>query len=72
MQTYQPKVKMATIKEAAEIFGLSQDYVRKLALHGKVRAVRVGNAKILVDLIDLEKYLVNSLLDGKAHWSDRC
>jgi excisionase family DNA binding protein len=57
---------MATIKEAAETFGLSQWYVRNLALEGKVRAVRVGNAKILVDLISLEAFLVNSLLRGKA------
>ena len=39
---------MLGIKEAAEMFGISQNYARQLALSGAVKAVRVGRNKILI------------------------
>lgn len=40
---------MLGIREAAQRFGISQHYCRRLALSGTVKAVRVGRGKILVN-----------------------
>jgi excisionase family DNA binding protein len=58
MQTFQPKAKMATVKSAAEIFSVSQYFVRQLALTKKINAIRIGNSKLLVDLESIDAYLL--------------
>ena len=40
---------MLGVKEIAEKFGIAQHYARQLALSGKVKAVRVGRGKILIN-----------------------
>jgi len=40
---------MLGVKETAEKFGIAQHYARQLALSGKVKAVRVGRGKILIN-----------------------
>ena len=37
-------------KEAAEILGLSQDYVRRLLEQGKLKGKRVGNSWVILEL----------------------
>lgn len=54
--------KMEGIREAAEIFGVSQNYVRQLALSGTIKAVRVGKGKILVNVQSLSDYFNNSYI----------
>ena len=41
---------MLGVKETAERFGIAQHYARQLALSGKVKAVRVGRGKILINV----------------------
>jgi hypothetical protein len=53
---------MATIKDAASEFGLSEFLVRNLAKEGKVRAIRAGKAKIFVNVDSLGEYLATSSL----------
>jgi hypothetical protein len=60
MTTYTPKAKMATLKTAAAMFGISQYYIRQLALTKKIIAHRVGNSKIIVDLVSLDNFLLES------------
>ena len=40
---------MLGVKETSEKFGIAQHYARQLALSGKVKAVRVGRGKILIN-----------------------
>lgn len=40
---------MLGVKETALRFGIAQHYARQLALSGKVKAVRVGRGKILIN-----------------------
>lgn len=47
---------MLSIKQTAERFGISQYYVRQLALTGAVNAVRVGRSKILVNAQSVANY----------------
>ena len=47
---------MLGIKETAERFGIAQHYARQLALSGKVKAVRVGRGKILVNAQSVAEY----------------
>lgn len=47
---------MLGIRETAARFGISQYYVRQLALSGAVCAVRVGRQKILVNVQSVADY----------------
>jgi hypothetical protein len=49
---YIPKIKFVKLKEASQMFGVSEHYMRKLALSGNITAIRPGtqNGKILVDI----------------------
>lgn len=42
-------VTMLSVNETAQNYGISQHYARQLALSGKVKAVRVGRGKILIN-----------------------
>jgi excisionase family DNA binding protein len=53
---------MATIKEAAKMFGLSEFLVRNLAKEGKIRAIRAGKSKIYVNTDSLGEHLATSSL----------
>jgi hypothetical protein len=58
--------RMGTIREASQTFGLSEYYIRQLALRGTVRAVRAGKAKIFINMGSLSEYLENSVLYDEA------
>lgn len=47
--------RMATIKEAAKIFSLSEHYIRQLVISGTIVASRTGN-KYLVNVDKLIEY----------------
>jgi excisionase family DNA binding protein len=55
---YMPKIKFVRLREAAEMFGVSEHYMRKLALSGSITAIRPGtkNGKILVDIHSIEDF----------------
>ena len=57
---------MLTLREAAEVFGLSYYHLRQLALSGTVPAVRAGRSKILVNRDGLAAFLANSRLTDKT------
>ena len=57
-----PIVRMEGVKGAAELFGLPKHLVRTLALTGKVKAVRVGNGKILINIQSLNDYFNTSVI----------
>ena len=46
---------MGTVKKAAEIYGLSPHYIRRLCRTGKIRYVNAGH-KWLINLDSLAKY----------------
>ena len=48
---------MGTVKRAAELYGLSPAYIRRLCREGKVRFVNAGH-RWLVNLDSLAKYFV--------------
>jgi len=48
--------RMATIKEAARIFSLSEHYIRQLVISGTIVATKTGN-KYLVNVGKLAEYL---------------
>ena len=52
---------METIAKTAELFGLSQYFVRKLAVSGKIKAVRIAG-RILINVDRFAEYLNNSTL----------
>ena len=54
---------MFGIKETAEIHNISQNYARQLALSGKVKAVRVGRNKILINQQSVADYFNSSYLN---------
>jgi hypothetical protein len=56
---YIPKIKFVKLKEASQMFGVSEHYMRKLALSGSITAIRPGtkNGKILVDIHSIENFL---------------
>jgi excisionase family DNA binding protein len=66
--------KMMTIRQAAEVFGLTAYAIRQLALNGAIPATRIGTntkrgGKILVNAAGLENYLAAARLncyDGAA------
>lgn len=47
--------RMATVKKAAELYGLSPTYIRRLCRQGKIRYVVAGH-RWLVNLDSLAKY----------------
>jgi hypothetical protein len=56
---------MLGVNDTAEMFGLSKHFVRRLALSGQVKAVRVSsssNAKILINCESLRRLLTDSSL----------
>lgn len=52
---------MKTIKQTAEMFGVSQYFVRKLATSGRIKAVRVAG-RILVNCDKFAEYLNGATL----------
>ncbi len=55
------KPHMETIKRTAELFGVSQYFVRKLALSGQIVAVRISG-RILVNCDKFAEYLNTTTL----------
>lgn len=55
---------MLGVKETAEMFGISQNYARQLALSGSVKAVRIGGrSKILINCDSLKEFFENSYIN---------
>jgi hypothetical protein len=56
---YIQKIKFVKLKEASQMFGVSEHFMRKLALSGNITAIRPGtqNGKILVDIHSIEDFL---------------
>ncbi len=57
--------RMETIKNTAELFGVSQYLVRKLAISGEINAVRIAG-RILINCDKFAEYLNSSKLTGSA------
>ncbi len=53
---------MLGVKEIAEKFGIAQHYARQLALSGKVKAVRVGRGKILINAQSVADFFNSSYI----------
>ena len=51
---------MVTIKEASSRTGLSYDYLRKMCLRQKIKHIRVGNGKFLINFGCLIEWLNTS------------
>ena len=58
---------MFGIKETAKLFNVSQHYIRQLALTNKVKAVRVGKGKILVNYQSVADYFNSSYLNENGY-----
>lgn len=56
---------MLGIKETAEHFGIAQHYARQLALSGKVKAVRVGRGKILINAQSVADFFNDSYITSE-------
>lgn len=56
---------METIAETAKLFGVSAYFVRKLALSGKIVAVRISG-RILVNCDKFAEYLNTATLEPKS------
>ncbi len=54
---------MRGVKETAENFGIAQHFARQLALSGKVKAVRVGRGKILINQASVAEYFNSAYLN---------
>ena len=54
---------MLGVKETAERFGIAQHYARQLALSGKVKAVRVGRNKILINAQSVADFFDSSYIN---------
>ncbi len=52
---------MATVAQAAQMFGLSKYLVRKLAQQGRINAIRT-EGRILINVERLRDYLDNAFL----------
>ena len=59
-----------TTREASQLFGVSQDHVRKLLFFGKIRGKRLGH-DWLVFIPSLESYLANKAKRGRPSGSGR-
>jgi len=57
---------MLGVKEIAERFGIAQHYARQLALSGKVKAVRVGRGKILINAQSVAEYFDSSYIHSES------
>lgn len=57
---------MLSLREAAEVYGLSYYFLRQLALSGTIPAVRAGRSKILVNSEGLAAFLANARLTDKT------
>ena len=55
---------MLGVREIAEKFGISQHYSRQLALSGKVKAVRVGRNKILINAQSVADFFDSSYINS--------
>lgn len=55
---------MLGVKETAERFGIAQHYARQLALSGKVKAVRVGRGKILINAQSVAEFFNSSYIQN--------
>lgn len=55
---------MLGVKETADKFGVSCYYIRKLALSGKVKAVRAGRGKILVNVQSVAEYFNSTYINA--------
>ena len=53
---------MLDISQTAERWSISKHYARQLALSGKVKAVRIGKGKILINQNSIEEYFNTSYL----------
>lgn len=53
---------MKSIVETAERYGITPHYARSLALSGKVKAVRIGRGKILINQQSVEEYFNSARL----------
>lgn len=56
-------VEMLPIKKVAERYGLSMYIVRLWLLSGKIKGVRIGRGKLLVNIADLERFLSESYVN---------
>lgn len=57
---------MLGIKETALAFGIAQYHARQIALSGKVKAIRVGRSKILINQQSVSDYFNNCTLNASA------
>ena len=53
---------MKSIVETAERYGIMPHYARSLALSGKVKAVRIGRGKILINQQSVDDYFNSARL----------
>lgn len=63
--------KMLTVADAARESGLSQYAVRMLLRDGRVRGLRVGRGKLLVNFDDLCRFLDENFVGGDENDRDR-
>lgn len=57
---------MLGVKEIAQRFGIAVNYARQLALSGKVKAVRVGRGKILINAESVAEFFDNSYISDSS------
>ena len=55
-------IEMKSVNETAERYCITPHYARSLALSGKVKAVRIGRGKILINQQSVEDYFNSSRL----------
>ena len=55
---------MLGVREIAKKFGISQHYARQLALSGRVKAVRVGRNKILINSQSVVDFFNSSYINS--------
>lgn len=58
---------MITLKQAAEMYGLSYYATRQLALAGTIPAIRIGKGKIFVNSDGLAEYLNTARLTDRVN-----
>lgn len=64
--TYNKIPTMLGVKETAQRFGIAEHHARQLALSGKVKAVRVGRGKILINAESVAEYFDNSYISDSS------
>lgn len=55
---------MLSINETAKLLGITPHYARQLALSGKVKAVRVGRGKILINVQSVVEFFNNNYINS--------